>query len=333
MAPPATSEYEAEPVAKSAPQKGANPAPAAKAAPAARPEATTPAASLASPDTTAPASKSEESRKADLIAELEKRKARAAKWGMPTGEAEAKLERAVKFGLDASKDNTLSALDGGLKGSNKREARAEAKAANGEEKAQAPAKPVETEEEKAARIARQEADEAAKKRRAERFGTQSTPAAAPAPTSDPAEEERKRKRMEKFGADVSNGFEEARRDPACSWPSLSLCSRPTKSSRRDVRSSTMLGNVFVSPTRPQWDRRSWNTNAREKRISDSTQDARCTCLLFEHAPASIMRLLLSMVKEPLMVDVLSRRRTAVQSMLNESPAPPCISTEGRRLRD
>ena len=226
MAPLATSEYEAEPAAKSAPQKNANPAPAGKAAPAAQPEATTPAAPLASSDTTAPASKSEESRKADLIAELEKRKARAAKWGMPTGEAEAKLERAIKFGLDASKDNTLSALDGGLKGSNKKEARAEAKAANGEEKARAPAKPVETEEEKAARIARQEADEAAKKRRAERFGTQgtqSTPAAAaPAPASDPAEEERKRKRMEKFGADVSNGFEEARRGPACSWPPLSL---------------------------------------------------------------------------------------------------------------
>ena len=60
-----------------------------------------------------------------------------------------------------------------------------------------------------------------------------------------------------------------------------------------MRPSTMLGNVFVSPTRPQWDRRSWNTNAAKKRIPEPTL---YLPTLLEHAPASVMRLLLWMVK-------------------------------------
>lgn len=43
----------------------------------------------------------EETRK-QLIAELEKRKARAARFGQELGEAERKLERAIKFGADGS---------------------------------------------------------------------------------------------------------------------------------------------------------------------------------------------------------------------------------------
>lgn len=162
---------------------------------------------------------SAEDKKAALIAELEKRKARAAKFGLPVEEVEAKLKRAIKFGVEADANPSLKVLEGGLRDAKKKEGKKDAAkntVAPGAVKAQeakvAPiAKPVETEEEKAARIARQEADEAAKKRRAERFGIpiQSGPKeGAPKAVVDSAEEERKRKRMEKFGgapsAEVSN---------------------------------------------------------------------------------------------------------------------------------
>lgn len=155
---------------------------------------------------------SEEEKKVALIVELEKRKARAARWGLPTADVEAKLQRAIKFGIDANQDPTLDKLEGGLKGGKKREVKGEKKEEDAGSKVTAdkkhPApKPIETEEEKAARIARQEADEAAKKRRAERFGiptiekSAATANAVQSPAiADPAEEERKRKRMEKFGS-------------------------------------------------------------------------------------------------------------------------------------
>jgi SAP domain-containing ribonucleoprotein len=185
-------EYEAEAPAVEA-SKAESAAKAPSAVPAAAPATTTatkkegsstPAAAAA-----APVEKSEEDQKAVLIAELEKRIARAKRYGLATEEAEKQLERAIKFGVESTQDKTLSALDGGLKGGKRREEKAEKKATpvagpkevtetankKGAEKTPVPA---ETEEEKAARIARQEADEAAKKRRAERFGLSAPSAAA-----------------------------------------------------------------------------------------------------------------------------------------------------------
>ena len=72
------------------------------------------AAAPASTEAQQPAETPEE-RKARLVEELEKRKARAARWGTATGEAEAKLERAIKFGIDAESDGALKTLDSGLK--------------------------------------------------------------------------------------------------------------------------------------------------------------------------------------------------------------------------
>lgn len=80
------------------------------------------------------AEKDQETRKAEVIAELEKRKARAQKFGMPTEEIEAKLHRIHRFGLEEEAAASLQALDGELKGGKgRKEARAEkrATAANG----------------------------------------------------------------------------------------------------------------------------------------------------------------------------------------------------------
>jgi SAP domain-containing ribonucleoprotein len=211
-------EYEAEPAAKEEPST-AVPASSATTAPTVTTEAakSSPAPNTTTSATPTPAAttESEEDRKAALVAELEKRKARAARWGTSTEDADAKLQRALKFGVEATKDSTLDKLEGGLKGGKgRKENKTEAKPTNGDakpkaEKVAAPVKPVETEKEKAAREERQAADEAAKKRRAERFGIQTTTTPKPdapqkeAVAVDPLEEERKRKRMEKFGTPAS----------------------------------------------------------------------------------------------------------------------------------
>lgn len=99
--------------------------PAAAAAPAATDAAPTAAASASSAAASAPseeaAAPSAEEAKATLIAELEKRKARAARFGQSTEEIDAQIERAQKFGVeDAAQDKGMAGLQKELgKGSRK----------------------------------------------------------------------------------------------------------------------------------------------------------------------------------------------------------------------
>lgn len=100
-------------------------------------KAATPAGAAADATLAAPASEDDETRKAELIAELEKRKARAQRWGMPVDEIDAKLKRIERFGLEETSEGSMKQLDDGLLGGKKahREAKAggagKAPAANG----------------------------------------------------------------------------------------------------------------------------------------------------------------------------------------------------------
>nr|CDI53009.1 sap domain-containing protein [Melanopsichium pennsylvanicum 4] len=131
----------------------------------------------ATPQTTSAQGSSEEERRQALIAELEKRKARAAKFGQPLGEAERKLERAIKFGLDAADEAAEVAKLGqalGTRPPTKRGHDANS-TAGAEGKKDDHAKPptkkvVETEEEKQARSAKLEEEREKARKRAERFG-------------------------------------------------------------------------------------------------------------------------------------------------------------------
>jgi SAP domain-containing ribonucleoprotein len=174
---------------------------AAAAEPAAAPEAVVEAASEPSPapPAAAPASVSEakaaspaasaaavqasESEQRDaLIRELEKRKARAAKFGQPLGEAERKLERAIKFGLAASDEADVAKLSqplGAGAPTPKREG-------NKQNKAAQPAQRVESEEDKQQRLAALEAEKEKARKRAERFGL------VPKESGEDADKKRKR---------------------------------------------------------------------------------------------------------------------------------------------
>lgn len=167
------------------------PAPASAPAPAAD---TLAAASPTTAETSAtqPSEPSEEERRQQLIAELEKRKARAAKFGQPLGEAERKLERAIKFGLDPTEEANVAKLGQALGIKSSKPASTKPAAAAAKE-----SKPKETEEQKQARSTELEVEKEKARKRAERFGivTKETP----------EEVERKRKREAKFGA--SNGKE------------------------------------------------------------------------------------------------------------------------------
>lgn len=68
-----------------------------------------------------------EEQKAEVIAELEKRKARAIKFGLPVDEVDAKIQRIQKFGLQEESISSINALDGELRGGkkNRKEAKAE----------------------------------------------------------------------------------------------------------------------------------------------------------------------------------------------------------------
>lgn len=164
------------------------------------PASTTTAGAAASSPAPATAEPSAEERKASLIAELEKRKARAARFGQELGEADRKLERAIKFGLEEEDGASLKTLEGELSGKKKQKKEQELKKQDGKKNgepqkqnqgkktpvAKEPEK-VLTEEEKAALEERKAKEEELKRKRAERFGL-----------VDPVDEEKKRKRADKF---------------------------------------------------------------------------------------------------------------------------------------
>uniref|UniRef100_V5ET55 SAP domain-containing protein n=1 Tax=Kalmanozyma brasiliensis (strain GHG001) TaxID=1365824 RepID=V5ET55_KALBG len=159
----------------------AAPAPASTAAPSApAPAPVAPAASTATPaaapaapapapaaDETGP---SEEQRRQALILELEKRKARAAKFGTPLGEAERKLERAIKFGLDPNDEANVAKLGQALGARPASKGERKSKEAKTEAKEAKTSQPKESEEEKAARLKREEEEKEKARKRAERFG-------------------------------------------------------------------------------------------------------------------------------------------------------------------
>lgn len=141
---------------------------------------------------------SEEERRQVLIAELEKRKARAAKFGQPLGEAEAKLERLIKHGIDATEEAAVAKLAKPL--GNKSRGR-EPKPQQQKKAAPIPSKPEETEEQKAERLAKLEIEKEKARKRAERFGITVPESVAASTPANPEDEEKKRKRDEKFAAD------------------------------------------------------------------------------------------------------------------------------------
>ena len=60
--------------------------------------------------------KDEETRKSEMIAELEKRKARAQRWGMPLDDIDAQIQRINRFGIPSGSEDSLKVLDSGLVG-------------------------------------------------------------------------------------------------------------------------------------------------------------------------------------------------------------------------
>lgn len=78
--------------------------------------------------------KDAETQKAEVIAELEKRKARAIKFGLPTEEVDAKIQRIQKFGLQEESVVSIDALDGELKvgKKNRKEGKTAEKNGNGQ---------------------------------------------------------------------------------------------------------------------------------------------------------------------------------------------------------
>lgn len=145
------------------------PAPAPAPAPATAP----PTSDHDTSSTPAPAADpSEEDRRQALIAELEKRKARAAKFGQPLGEAERKLERAIKFGLDPKEEAAVSKLTKPLStpADRRKEKKESGAKKEGNKEGNKEAVKEETEEEKEKRLKAVEEEKEKARRRAERFG-------------------------------------------------------------------------------------------------------------------------------------------------------------------
>ncbi|WFD32033.1 hypothetical protein MSPP1_003075 [Malassezia sp. CBS 17886] len=153
---------DAQPSAASAPSVSGSAPAAGDAAPVA----------AVSSDATA-ATPSAEERKQTHLAELEKRKARALRFGMPTEELEQEIKRVTEFGPPETASNTdkvAQELRRGKKGG-----------AAPEKKSEQPATPAVSEEERARR-----------QKRAERFGVVSA-----------EEEDKKRRRTERFDAETA----------------------------------------------------------------------------------------------------------------------------------
>ncbi|WFD39419.1 uncharacterized protein MJAP1_002396 [Malassezia japonica] len=158
-------------------------APAAADAPKADAPADAPADETADAPAAEPAQPSQEERTQAHLAELEKRKARALRFGQPTEELEKEIERVAKFGLPTTEGAASERVDGGLKkrappAQDKKAPKAAKTEAKKPAEPAAPAAPAVSEEELARR-----------QRRAERFGL-----------VNPAEEDKKRSRAERFGA-------------------------------------------------------------------------------------------------------------------------------------
>ncbi|KAE8213368.1 hypothetical protein CF327_g3114 [Tilletia walkeri] len=158
------------------------------------------------PETPAP---STEAKHTAYVEELQRRKTRAEKFGLPIDDIVKKIERAIKFQLTGDEVPAEKKVEGAGGGGETKRAKGHVapsldaelgegrKGRRGKDGAVVTAavtestpKVAETEEQKAERIAQQEKDAAAKARRAERFGL-----------VDKDEEERKRKRAEKFGSE------------------------------------------------------------------------------------------------------------------------------------
>lgn len=93
----------------------------------------------------APAASAHDERTNTLLEELEKRKARAVRFGQPTEDLETQIQRVRKFGAEAYEASNVARLDTELKKSTKADAKAakaEAKAAKAESKTPAPAEEV-----------------------------------------------------------------------------------------------------------------------------------------------------------------------------------------------
>lgn len=216
VAKPST-DAESKSAQASAPAPAPVPAPTAKAAspPAASATTTAPSAknsaagaaakSTASspPPPAAPTATAPSASRSEVLAELQKRKARAARFGQELSEADRKLEEALTKegdGDDAAPVSSTSiALLGGELGSqkknNRRENAAAQKGSNNNKKATATATapaPALTPEQLAEQEQQRQKQEELKRKRAERFGM------VPPPV-DAEEEKRRQKRAQKFG--------------------------------------------------------------------------------------------------------------------------------------
>lgn len=78
-----------------------------------------------------------------MIAELEKRKARAIKFGLPVEEVDAKIQRIQKFGLQEESVSSINALDGELRGGKKKKKEAKAEKNGNGQASEKPAKNAE----------------------------------------------------------------------------------------------------------------------------------------------------------------------------------------------
>ena len=160
--------------------------PAAPAAETPTPAATTEAAEAPVPQALAAAeSPDQEARKRMHLAELEKRKARAIRFGQSTEELEKEIARVTKFGLPEGEADATQKIDHGLRTGKRAQPAAQAgPTKQAKTEAKAPAAPAVSVGD-VANVQEEELER--RKRRAERFGL-----------VDPAEEEKKRQRAERF---------------------------------------------------------------------------------------------------------------------------------------